>query len=185
MASSVRSAAWAIPVGIALALATIAIIPQTTSWRSTYSGASAAAAVADLSAGIGLIAAGTALIITNLRSSAGLVAILAGIAWLSADWAGWQGGLVLPRTLAMGLGLCFLPLILHLLALHQRDAGRLVVRQMVRVGYGVASVLAAGLLLFRDPQLDLLCWSNCTDDALLIGNQPVMAGNPQRGDSSL
>ncbi len=173
--ASYRPRSWAILAEIALAAATIAIILQTSAWRTTYAGVSVMAAVADLSAGIGLLAAGTALVLTRLRPAVGVTAGLAGITWLAADWAGWQGGPALPRTLAMGIALCFLPLVVHLLALQQRDPAR-VLRAVVRPAYLVASALALALLLFRDPRMDLHCWSNCTDDVLLIANQPVIAG---------
>jgi signal transduction histidine kinase len=172
----VRSRAWVIPIAIAFALATIAIIPQTTIWRTTYSGSSPAAALADLSAGIGLMAAGSMLYVSDLRPRAGQTAVLAGIAWLAADWAGWQDGLVLPRTLAMGVALYYLPLILHTVARLQRDPAPAVIGRAVPAGYALASALAIVLLLFRDPRTDLDCWSNCTDDALLIGDQPFVAG---------
>jgi signal transduction histidine kinase len=173
--ASYRPRSWTILAEIALAAATIAIILQTSAWRTTYAGVSVAAAVADLSAGIGLMAAGTALVLTRLRPAVGVVASLAGIAWLAADWAGWQGGPALARTVAMGIALCFLVLIIHLLALQQRDPARLL-RPLVLPAYLLASGLALALLLFRDPRLDLHCWSNCTDDVLLIANQPVIAG---------
>ncbi len=176
MASFVRPRAWVIPIQIAFALATIAIIPQTSIWRTTYSGASAAGAAADLFAGIGLMGAGNALLVSGLRPAAGWAAIGAAIAWLSADWAGWQGGPALPRTLAMGIGLYYLPLSIHLLALNQRQPVWLASRQVVIGAYLVATLLALALLLLRDPRIDLYCWSNCTDDVLLIANQPIIVG---------
>ena len=177
MASLLRPrVAWVIPAEIAVALATVAVIPLTTPWSTTYSGASPAAAVADLAAGIGLIAAGSARIVANLRAPVGWAAVLAGIAWLSADWAGWQGGPALPRTLAMALTVFYLPLILHLLALDQHEPVPWIMRRLVPLAYGFASLIALGWLLFRDPGLDLHCWSNCTDNVLLIGNLPLVAG---------
>ncbi len=161
---------------IAFALATIAIIPQTVVWVTTYSGVSAAAAIADLSAGIGLMAAGTAVILTNRSAALGGAAILAGIAWLAPDWIGWQGGIALMRTLAMAGALFYLPLILHLVTLHQRMSVPSIMRRLVLVGYASTAGVALGVLLFRDPRVDLTCWNNCTDDVLLIGNQPVIAG---------
>ena len=107
--ASYRPRSWAILAEIALAAATIAIILQTSAWRTTYAGVSVMAAVADLSAGIGLLAAGTALVLTRLRPAVGVTAGLAGITWLAADWAGWQGGPALPRTLAMGIALSSCP----------------------------------------------------------------------------
>jgi signal transduction histidine kinase len=166
---------WVVPLEIAFALATIAIIPQTVAWVTTYSGASATAALADLGAGIGLMAAGTAFALTNLRAAVGRTAILAGIAWLAADWIGWQGGIALARTLAMAGALFYLPLVLHLVTLYQRMPVPSIMRRVVLVGYASTALLALGLLLFRDPGVDLTCWNNCTDDVLLIGNQPVIA----------
>jgi signal transduction histidine kinase len=170
-----RPRSWPIVAEIALAAATVVIIPQTSAWRTTYGGVSVVAAIADLGAGIGLMAAGTALVVTGQRTALGATASLAGVAWLAADWAGWQGGPALPRTLAMGIALAFLPLIILLLALQQRDPAR-PLRLVALPASLIASALALGLLLFRDPRLDLHCWSNCTDDALLIANQPVIAG---------
>lgn len=166
---------WVVPLEIAFALATIAIIPQTVVWVTTYAAASTTAALADLGSGIGLMAAGTALILENRRPAAGMTAILAGIAWLAADWIGWQGGIALARTLAMVGALFYLPLVLHLVTLYQRMPVPPIMRRLVLVGYASTAAVALALVSFRDPRLDLTCWNNCTDDVLLIGNQPIIA----------
>jgi signal transduction histidine kinase len=61
------------------------------------------------------------------------------------------------------------PLLAHLALAF--PAGR-VTGRLTRLGlgmtYGAAVVVAAGLAMMRDPFLDRYCWSNCTDNVLLV-----------------
>jgi len=163
---------WVVPVAIAFVLATVAIIPQTTGWLTTYSGSSPASAFLDLAAGAGLLVAGVALLLRSARATMGWLAVLAGTAWLASDWIGWQGGVPLARTLATGVSLFFLPLVLHLVVLQRRPRAGWTAHRFVVPAYAAAGVLGVALLLFRDPRIDLYCWSNCADDVLLAGNVP-------------
>jgi len=167
-------AVWLVPIGVALALVTMGVVPQTAGLLTTYSSATPAAAVLDVAAGAGLLAAGTALVLSGVRPDLGSIAFLAGVAWLAADWIGWAGGPAVVRTVAMGLVLFFLPLVLYLLVLVESREASLVRRRVVATAYvGAAAITATGLL-FRDPRLDLYCWSNCGVDVLLIGNVPAV-----------
>ncbi len=166
--------AWVVPVEIAFVLLTAAVIPQTSAWLTTYAGASPLSATLDLIGGSGLVLAGTGLILTGTRTRSGWVAVLAGICWLAADWVGWQGGIVVVRTLATAAAFFFLPLILHLVAVQRRPQARGLMRRLVLPGYVLALLLALAYLLFRDPRTDLYCWSNCADDLLLLRDVPVL-----------
>lgn len=160
-------------MAIAYALVSATIIPQTSAWLSTYSGASAASATVDLAAGVGLLATGTAIVLAKTRPNVGWLAVLAGVTWLASDWIGWQDGPALPRMLAMAAALFYLPLILHLLAIHQLPPRASIMRALVLPGYAVAAGIGLAMLLVRDPSIDVLCWNNCGDNPLLVGNVPL------------
>jgi len=171
-----RDSAWAVAVAAELAfvVATIVVVSQSAGWLSTYAGVSLAAAIADVAAGAGLMAVGTAIIATRTPPTVGVVAVLAGVSWLAADWVGWQGGPPAVRTLAMAVALFHLPVVAQLVALQPEAPGRSVAARAAPILYAAAAVLGLGLLLLRDPRLDVRCWSNCTDDVLLVGNVPVV-----------
>ncbi|HEY8870054.1 MAG TPA: histidine kinase [Candidatus Limnocylindrales bacterium] len=164
---------WLVAVEVAFALATSVMIPATARWATTYAGASLLAGVADLAAGIGLMVAGTAVLFHRRRPTIGIVAVLAGAAWLSADWIGWQDGNPIVRTMAMLAAPFFLPLILHLVAAYRSGAASDRISQLaVSISYAAVSVVTLLAVLFRNPLTDPNCWNNCTDDVLLVRNQP-------------
>jgi hypothetical protein len=49
-------------------------------------------------------------------------------------------------------------------------------RACVLAAYAIAAVVCVGLALFRDPLLDLYCWSNCSDNSFLIHADAGIAG---------
>jgi signal transduction histidine kinase len=168
-----RPAVWLLAVEIAFALATIVVIPSTARWGTTYAGASLIASLADLAAGTGLMVAGTAVFLHGGRARVALLAMLAGVAWLSEDWVGWQDGSPIVRTLSMLAAPFFLPLILHLIAAYRRGGVRdRSSRWAVPIGYAAVGVVTLAGLMFRDPLTDPNCWNNCTDDVLLVSNEP-------------
>ena len=167
------SVTWVIPVAAVFGVATALVIPLTTRWATTYSGTSLATMVADLAGGLGLMAVGSGLLVQGQRRDAGVIALLAGVAWLSPDWIGWQGGIGLVRTVGMLAALFYLPLILHLVALYPRRSPRDRIQgDAVAVAYVTIAIISLAAVLFRDPLADPHCWNNCTDDVLLISNQP-------------
>ncbi len=102
--------------------------------------------------------------------------MLAGLAWLSPDWVGWQGGLAAARTLAMLVGPVFPALLLGLLdRLSRGSAGIRLPFRVPSLAYAAAGLVALLGVLFRDPLTDYHCWSNCTDDVLLLVNVPPIA----------
>jgi signal transduction histidine kinase len=162
--------------GAAVVVGTAIVIPATSFWATTYSGASALAALADLLAGGGLIAAGSVLLVVDRRPDVGGLAVLAGVSWLASDWVGWQEGPPLARTIAMLLAPLYPALVLDLFVRSLPTAGRsTIVRRGVGLAYGCLGAIAVIAVLFRDPALDLRCWANCADDVLLVADVPAVA----------
>jgi signal transduction histidine kinase len=140
---------------------------------TTYAAMSSGAAAVDLAAGLGLIVAGLVLWWERPVGSLGPVTTLLGVAWLAPDWVGWEGGPALARSLAMVAAPFLLPLLVHLVLAF--PAGRIAgpaARFAVGLVYGVTAVVSVGRALFRDPFLDLHCWSNCTDNVFLVHSDP-------------
>jgi signal transduction histidine kinase len=164
-------------VGVALgfAVTTMAVIWFTAPWATTYSGSWLPGAVADLAAGLGLMLAGLLLLLEWPGRAPGLIAALAGGVWLAPDWAGWQDGPPLARTIAMVAAPLFLPLVLHLLLAF--PGGRpcsAAARMAGRGAYAATGIVSVAWALFRDPRLDPHCWSNCTDNSFLVSAQPAI-----------
>src|SRR5262249_45153158 len=136
---------------------------------TTYGAESAAARVADLAAGLGLLAAGVFAATEPRRRRLGALAILAGVAWFGPDWEGWYHGPALVVSLGAVAPVLFLALVVHLAL--SFPSGRLRSRLEVGVAaaaYALAAVVALARALFRDPLLDLHCWRNCIDNSFLI-----------------
>src|SRR5262249_57095787 len=83
--------------GIAYAVAVI-VLPRAGAPPTTYAAASVTAHVADLAAGISLLAAGL-FVAAERRGRLGALAVLAGVAWFGPDWEGWSNGPALVRSL--------------------------------------------------------------------------------------
>jgi signal transduction histidine kinase len=157
--------------------ATALVIPLTAPWATTYSGASASASLADLVAGGGLIGIGVTVLVVDGRRRIAILAILAGLAWLSADWVGWQDGPPATRTLAMLVEPLYPAFILCLLLVSPDGTApsRRGTRGVVLSIVGLAGIALLGVL-FRDPLMDPRCWANCTDDVLLVADLPFVSG---------
>jgi signal transduction histidine kinase len=167
---------WLLPVAAGFVAATALVIPTTTAWATTYSGASTIDALVDLLAGGGLIAAGAAVLLIDRRPRLGELAMLAGLAWLSPDWIGWQGGPAFARTLAMLVSPLFPALLLGILdQLSRGSTGTRLPFRVLVIAYATTGLVAVLGVLFRDPLVDDRCWSNCTDDVLLLANAPLIA----------
>ena len=143
---------------------------------TSYAGASGAADTADALAGLGLVLSG-ALAWTRARTrTLGLLAMLAGLAWLGPDWEGWEGAPSLVRSLGAAVWPFFLPLLLHLaLAVPTGRVGSRAARVALGAAYALAGAASVGLALFRDPFLDPYCWRTCSENAFLVHADPGLA----------
>jgi signal transduction histidine kinase len=143
---------------------------------TTHAGASGSAGVVSATAGLALLGAGivTAVLLPHDRTAA-VIASLAGLAWFSSDWIGWEGGPPLVRSVGMVVEPFFLPLVLHLVVAAPTAGGGLRRIRAVRAVYLMTAVVSVGRALFRDPFLDRYCWSNCRDNVFLLTAQPDLA----------
>jgi signal transduction histidine kinase len=161
----------------AVGVMTLLVVPRSDLGATTHAGASSAAGVADLAAGLGLLGAGVAVWLFRPGSGYGLLAVsMAGLAWLAADWVGWEGGPPVARSLAMVVEPLFLAFVVHLVL--AAPGGRLRSRRRrIAVGaiYAVAAIVTVGRALFRHPFLDPYCWSNCRDNVFLLSAQADVA----------
>jgi signal transduction histidine kinase len=161
----------------ALGVMTLLVVPRSDLAATTHAGASPAAGVADLAAGLGLLGAGLVVWLFRPGSGSGLLVVsLAGLAWVAADWVGWEGGPPVARSLAMAVEPFFLAFVVHLVLAAPGGRLRSRRRQMaVGAVYAVAAIVSVGRALFRDPFLDPWCWSNCTDNVFLVSARPDIA----------
>jgi len=163
-------------VGPALAIAYgawVLAIGSNSAPPTTYASTSGAATAVDLAAGFGLIAAGALVLWVRGGGSIGVLAMLLGAVWLAPDWVGWDDGGSLVRSLAALSAPFLLPLAWHLVLAY--PGGRQRGRAGVGLIYGPTAVAALGIALFRDPLLDINCWSNCTDNSFLVAAHPSFA----------
>jgi signal transduction histidine kinase len=154
-------------VALAYGIALLAVHPWTGEppIPTSYASASTIAATAGLLAGVGLLAAGSALWLERGRDREAFLLVLAGVAWFAPDWIGWEGGPSVVRSLGAVVA-PFLPaLVLDLVA---TVGGGRVARLASNAVYVATGVVTVGRALFRDPFLDPHCWSNCTDNAFLV-----------------
>jgi signal transduction histidine kinase len=144
---------------------------------TSYAGASEAAEVADTLAGLGLVLAGALAWTRSRTRTLGLLAMLAGVAWVAPDWEGWQGGSALLRSLGAAVSPFFLPLLFHLaLAVPSGRLRTRAARVAVAAAYALAAAVGIGLALFRDPFFDPYCWRTCSENAFLVHAYPGLAG---------
>src|SRR5215208_3478833 len=168
----------AIPA-LAVACAITAIVASNSlvdAGATSYAGASGAAEAADILAGLGLVLSG-ALAWTQARTrTLGLLAMLAGLAWLGPDWEGWAGAPSVARSLGAAISPLFLALLFHLaLTLPTGRIKANSARFVVAGVYVLAGAISVGGALFGDPFLDPYCWRNCSDSAFLVHADPGLA----------
>ena len=136
---------------------------------TTYAATSTGAAVADLLAGLGSLAAGAlVLAVLGRRWTAALLSLV-GMTWLAGDWIGWEHGSVRLRSLAMVLAPFLVPVLAHLALAY--PTGRLAsgaARLFVGGAYAITVAVSVGWALFRDPRRDADCWSNCDTNVFLV-----------------
>lgn len=151
---------------------------------TSYASASAWGAIATLAAGLGLLAAGTVTAglaeahsaRSPLWRTAGLLAALAGLAWLAPVWVGWWEGPPLARSVGMVVAPFLLPLLMHLVVVVGDGRSRSVSgRVLLMTTYAVTSAVATVQALVRHPIQDLHCWSNCTENVFLWRPLPQVA----------
>ena len=160
--------AFAIAYGAASVAVAMDVAPNV---PTTYAATSSALAVADFAAGLGLILAGCLVWWLRPATSIGPITVLLGVVWFAPDWVGWESSPPLLRSLAMLAAPFVLPLLLALVLAAPGPRGRRVLVFVV----GATAVLSAGRALVRDPFLEPDCWSNCTDNVLLVHADPGLA----------
>ena len=173
IAPSVDRARLALPVACALFGGfTLLAVGSGSVPPTSYAAASAAAHIANDITGVALLAAAAISAVIRPRGSIAPLTAAIGVAWLAPDWVGWDDGPPVARSVAMVVAPLLLPLIVHQVLAY--PSGRVDGRQarlFLVLGYGTAAAVSVGLALFRDPFLDLYCWSNCTDNVFLLRSE--------------
>jgi signal transduction histidine kinase len=164
-------------VAVALALATLFVIPRSGLGSTTYGGGSVAAQFVTAAAGLSLV--GVGLLLWAARPERRMVRVVAGLAacgWFASTWVGWMGAPPVVRSVAMVVEPVVVAAIVHLVLagpdgrLHSRPT-----RAVVAVLWAATAVYTIGRAAVRDPFLDRYCWSNCEDNVFLISARPGLA----------
>jgi signal transduction histidine kinase len=177
-AISVRRSQLTIPAAALAVAAAVAALAghDPAAGITTYAATSAVARALDLAAGLGLLAAGLIAGAQRRTRGLGVLALMAAAAWFAADIDGWDRGPSVLRSLGTPAALLLPPVLLHLsLALPGRNLSSRAARGATAGAYTVTAAVALGLVLFRDPLLDLYCWRNCRVNAFLLDAQPGLA----------
>ena len=165
----VLAALAGVALGLAWAVAAVLSVDRGGDFDTTYAAALPAARVADLVAGLALVAAGGLAATQPRTRRLGLLALLAGLAWFGPDWEGAEDAATLIRSLGALLTPLTLVFVFHLaLALPDGRLRTPVARWATVAAYAVVGSLILGRAVFRDPLLDLYCWRNCTDNSFLV-----------------
>ncbi len=121
---------------------------------TTYAGSWRVAAVLAATAGLGLAAAGVVTRIERPSSQAGLLAVLAAVAWFAPFLVGWETGPPLVRSLGMPAAGFALPLLVHLVLVFPGSRLRSAPeRALVVAAYAEAAVSALGARAVPRPLL--------------------------------
>ena len=158
-----------VALAVAWAVAALLSIDRGGDFETTYAAALPAARLADLAAGLGLIAAGALAAIQPRTRPLGALALLAGLAWFGADWEGAKSAESIRRSVGAVVAPFTLVFVFHL-ALVSPD-GRLrsqAARLAIVAAYVVVTCPTLGRALLRDPLLDLYCWRNCSENSFLV-----------------
>jgi hypothetical protein len=152
------------------------IRPGTNPPPTSYAATSTTLHAADLAAGLGLMCAGVLATSQPRTRRAGLLAVVAGVAWFGADWDGWQGGPILLRSLGAASMPFAVAAIVHLVtAFPSGGLQSRLDRGVVWAMYAAAAATSVGLALVRDPFLDPYCVRNCIANAFLVHANPSLA----------
>jgi signal transduction histidine kinase len=158
-----------VATALAWAVAALLTVEHGGGLETTYAAALPAARVADLAAGIGLLAAGGLAATQPRTRRLGVLALLAGVAWFGADWEGAENAPALLRSLGALVAPLTLVFVFHLaLAVPDGRVRSPAGRVAVIAAYLLVALLTVGRAVFRDPLLDLYCWRNCTDNSFLV-----------------
>jgi signal transduction histidine kinase len=178
VAASRHPLASGLPIVLAVVFGTlsVAVVADLGETTRSYASTSTTAAILDLAAGLGLVAAGVFHWWTHQRGSIGVFTAFVGVAWLSADWIGWADGPAMARSVAMVVAPFLVPLVLHLsVAVPTGTVHSRAHRILVAAAYAVTAAVSVGWALIRDPIRDLYCWSNCTDNSFLLRPEPDLS----------
>jgi signal transduction histidine kinase len=178
VATSRHRVAVGLPIVLAAAIGalSIAVVADLAATTRSYASTSTSAAILDLTAGLGLVAAGAFHWWTHQHGSVGILTSLVGVAWLSADWIAWADGPAVARSAAMVVAPFLVPLVLHLgVAFPTGTVHSRAHRPLVAAAYAVTAVVSVGWALIRDPIRDRYCWNNCTDNSFLLRAEPDLA----------
>jgi signal transduction histidine kinase len=151
---------------------TLLVVDSHSVLPTSYAATSVVAHVANDITGVALLAGAAISAAVRPRGSIAPLTAAVGVAWLAADWVGWDDGPPVARSVAMVVAPLLLPLIVHLVLAY--PLGRVDGRQarlFLVLGYGIGAAVSVGLALFRDPFLDLYCWANCTDNVFLLRSE--------------
>ena len=164
-----------LPVLVAgVAVAVVLTLPAPRAQGLSFAFASDGALVAALVAGVGLALAGAAAGAGRVGGGLAAALAVAACAWLAPEVVAREDAPELVRTLAALTVALLAPALLHAAVAVARLPGRLG-RRLVGIGYGVAVGLGLVRLLVWSPVLDADCWSNCSDNALLLAPAPGLA----------
>jgi signal transduction histidine kinase len=158
-----------VALAFAWAVAAILTVDRGGAFETTYASALPAARLADLAAGLGLIAAGGVAATQPRTRRLGVLALLAGLAWFGADWEGAESASTLLRSVGAVLTPLTLAFVFHLVL--ATPDGRLhtpAARVGVVAAYAVFGCVIVARAVLRDPLLDLYCWRNCSDNSFLV-----------------
>jgi hypothetical protein len=116
VAASPHPVASGLPIVLAVVFGalSIAVVADLAATTRSYASTSTSAAILDLTAGLGLVAAGAFHWWTHQRGSIGVLTALVGATWLSADWIGWADGPAVVCSAVMVVAPFLVPLVLHL-----------------------------------------------------------------------
>jgi signal transduction histidine kinase len=166
----------ALALSLAWAITAVLAVDPGADTPTTYGAAVSLARAADVAAGLGLVIAGGLALGQPRTQRLGVLAMLAGVAWLGADWEGSEDGSALVRSWGAVVAPFSLALVLHFaLAVPVGKLRSPATRAVVVVAYAVTAAVGAGRALVRDPFLDVYCWRNCGDNAFLVHSDPGIA----------
>jgi signal transduction histidine kinase len=150
----------------------VVAVPRAAASLRTYAGTSDQARVADLAAGLGLLAAGLVARSGPRTRRISVPIMVAGALWFAPDWEGWIDGPAVMRSVGAAAALLLPAVLLQLVV---ALSGRRRVRVAVVAAYAVAAIAATGRALVYEPFRDPYCWRNCTDNAFLVHSDDALA----------
>jgi signal transduction histidine kinase len=176
MTAVARSAVLVVALAAAaVAIAVVAMVALPGEPPATYRAASHAATVVAIAAGAALVAAALVTYVLTHRTAVALLLLALAVLWFGQDLQALGDSEALIRSLATGAGALTAAVALQL-ALALPD-GRLSrnERGVAGAAYLASALSAAGMLVLRDPFLDVYCWRECAGNPLLVHSAPHVA----------